>query len=45
MDDAEYFDIREQLWSLLESFVNECEKLDIDYEEDIDVILSEIKSS
>ena len=45
MDDDRFFELREQLVSLLNSFVSECEKLDIDYKEEIDVILSEIESS
>ena len=45
MDETRFFEIRKQLYSLLEEFNKKCESLDIDFMEEIDVMISEIESS
>ena len=41
MEDDRFFEIREKLCGLIREFQDECEKADIDLEEELDRIIAE----
>ena len=45
MEDSKFYEIREQLYSLIRTFIDECEKQGIEYREEVDTIIDEIESS